>query len=285
MGPRAPATPQADRPAYPAAGCLAGDRHGPAPDEGLAGWEGTEGARARAIIGALAERSLGLTVRRPRRYTPRLCEREHKHNMAKELIPEEAAGRLFAYLRALLCLAEQGVPTVSSQQLAKACRRRPSLIRKDLSYFGEFGTRGIGYNVAELTDVIRGILHLDTPMRAALVGVGNIGRALLAYRGFSQEGFHITAAFDRDPRKIGRTIEGVLVEDVADMERRIAGEGIQLGIVAVEVSEAPNVARRMADAGVKAFLSFAPCELGVPETARVTCVDLAMELARLVYHL
>lgn len=205
--------------------------------------------------------------------------------MAKQLIPDQAAGRLFGYLRALLCLAEQGVQTVSSQQLAKACRLKPSMIRKDLSYFGEFGTRGIGYNVQELIGVIRGILHLDTRIKAALVGVGNIGRAMLAYRGFSQEGFHITAAFDRDPRKIGRTIEGVLVEDIADMEQRIAEEGIKLGIVAVEVTEAPEVARRMADAGVKAFLSFAPCDLKMPETVSVICVDLAMELARLVYHL
>ena len=182
-------------------------------------------------------------------------------------------------------MREEGVEVVSSQALADACHLKASAVRKDFSYFGEFGTRGVGYNVEQLIDVIRGILHLDAPMKAALVGVGNIGRALLAYPGFSQEGFHIAAAFDKDARKIGRTVKGVLVEDIANLERRIKEEGIRLGIVAVEVAEAPEVARRMADAGVKALLSFAPCNLNMPDTVKVTCVDLGMELARLVYHL
>lgn len=205
--------------------------------------------------------------------------------MRKELIPEEAAGRLFAYLRALLCLAEDGVQTVSSQQLADACRVKPSTVRKDLSYFGEFGTRGVGYDVDELVDVIRDILNLDAPMKAVLVGVGNIGRALLAYPGFSEEGFHIVAAFDKDPDKIGESVSDIVVEDTASLEERIKKEGIRLGIVAVEVAEAPEVARRMADAGIKALLSFAPCNLNMPDTVQVACVDLVMELARLVYHL
>lgn len=205
--------------------------------------------------------------------------------MPAKAIPDETAGRLFAYLRALLCLAEEGTETASSQKLAKACRLKPSMVRKDFSYFGEFGTRGVGYDVQELIEVIRGILHMDTPMKAALVGAGNIGRALLAYRGFSEEGFHITVAFDKDPDKIGETVNDVVVEDAANLEDRIKEEGIRLGIVAVEVSDAPEVARRMADAGVKALLSFAPCELNMPDTVKVTCVDLAMELARLVYYL
>ncbi|MCD6415280.1 MAG: redox-sensing transcriptional repressor Rex [Planctomycetes bacterium] len=205
--------------------------------------------------------------------------------MPKDLIPDETAGRLFSYLRALLCQAREGVQTVSSQDLAKACVLKPSMVRKDFSYFGEFGTRGVGYNVDELIGVIRGILHLDAPIKAALVGVGNIGRALLAYRGFSEEGFHIAAAFDRDSRKIGKAVKGVMVEDIANLQPRIKEEGIRLGIIAVEVSEAPKVARRMADAGVKALLSFAPCNLNMPDTVKVTCVDLAMELARLVYYL
>ena len=203
----------------------------------------------------------------------------------KQLIPDQTAGRLFRYLRALSCLAEEGVRTVSSKQLAEACSLTPSTVRKDLSYFGEFGTRGVGYDVEQLIHVTRRILHLDKPMNAALVGVGNIGRALLAYRGFRKEGFHITLAFDSDPRKIGRTIGGVAVEDAANLEDRIREEGIQLGIVAVDVAAAPAVARRMARAGVKALLSFAPCNLKMPGKVKVVCVDLAMELARLVYHL
>jgi len=205
--------------------------------------------------------------------------------MTKRLIPDETAGRLFSYLRALLCLAEEDTKTVSSRQLAEACHQKPSTVRKDFSYFGEFGTRGVGYDVSQLIDVTRGILNLDSPMKAALVGVGNIGRALLAYRGLREEGFDITAAFDKDPHKIGETIDGVLVEDVANLEERMREEGIRLGIVAVEVPEAPDIARRMAQAGATALLSFAPCNLNMPDTVKVTCVDLAMELARLVYHL
>ena len=205
--------------------------------------------------------------------------------MPKRLIPDETAGRLFAYLRALLCLAKEGVQAVSSRQLAEACHQKPSTVRKDLSYFGEFGTRGVGYNVSQLIGVTRQILNLGTPVKAALAGVGNIGRALLAYPGFREEGFHIAAAFDKDPDKIGQTMEGVLVEDVANLEERIREEGIRLGIVAVEVSEAPDIARRMTEAGATALLSFAPCNLNMPDTVKVTCVDLAMELARLVYHL
>lgn len=205
--------------------------------------------------------------------------------MPKELIPDETAGRLFAYLRALLCLADKGIETVSSQDLAEACGVKPTMVRKDMSYFGEFGTRGVGYRVGELIEAVRGILNLETPVKAVLVGVGNIGRALLAYPGFREEGFHIVAAFDRDPGTIGQTINDIVVEDVAGVESRIREEGIRLGIVAVEVSDAPEVARRMAEAGVKALLSFAPCDLNMPDNVEVTCVDLAMELARLVYHL
>jgi len=205
--------------------------------------------------------------------------------MPRELIPDETIGRLFAYLRALLCLHGKGAEAVSSQQLAEACGVKSTMVRKDMSYFGEFGTRGVGYRVGELIAAIRGILNLETPMKAVLAGVGNIGRALLAYPGFRQEGFHIVAAFDRAPGTIGQTIDDIVVEDVANLESRIREEGVRLGIVAVEVSEAPEVAGRMAAAGVKALLSFAPCDLNMPDNVEVTCVDLAMELARLVYHL
>jgi len=204
---------------------------------------------------------------------------------SKRLIPVESIGRLFAYLRALLCLADGGKETVSSQELAEACGVKSTMVRKDISYFGQFGTRGVGYRVDELIKAIRGILNIETPMKAALVGAGNIGRALLAYPGFPEEGFQIVLAFDKDPQIVGQTLNDVLVEDTANLESRIRQEDVRLGIVAVEVSEAPRVARRLADAGVEAILSFAPCSLNMPDTVKVTCVDLAMELARLVYHL
>jgi redox-sensing transcriptional repressor len=205
--------------------------------------------------------------------------------MSYRQIPDESIGRLFSYLRALLCLAEEDRETVSSQELAEACDVKSTIVRKDISHFGRFGTRGVGYQVDELIEAIRGILNLETPIKAALVGVGNIGRALLAYPGFSEEGFQIVAAFDQDPEIIGQAVGDVVVEDSANLESRIREEGIQLGIVAVDVSEAPAVGRRLADSGVEAILSFAPCSLNMPDNVKVTCVDLAMELARLVYHL
>ncbi|MBE9566707.1 MAG: redox-sensing transcriptional repressor Rex [Proteobacteria bacterium] len=200
-------------------------------------------------------------------------------------IPEETVARLLTYLRVLLCLAEQGVETVSSQELGDSCDVKACVIRKDLSYFGGFGKPGVGYDVNGLIEEIRSILNLDRVMKTALVGVGNIGRALLANPQFQTEGFKISVAFDRDPAKLGREVGGVLIEDVAALERRIREDGIKLAIIAVGVSEAPGIAHRLADAGVKGILSFAPCPLNMPEGIKVTCVDLATEMARLVYYL
>lgn len=200
-------------------------------------------------------------------------------------IPRETVGRLFLYLRALLCLSEQGVVTVCSGTLAHACGVKASMVRKDLSYFGGFGKRGVGYDVDGLIKGIRSILNLDRALRAVLVGVGNIGRALLAYPGFKAEGFDIARVFDRDPEKVGQEVDGIVIEDSADLEQRIEDEGMKLAIVAVPVPEAPEVAQRLAKAGVKAILSFAPCQLNMPDDVKVACVDLATEMARLVYYL
>lgn len=200
-------------------------------------------------------------------------------------IPEETIGRLFAYLRALLCFAEEGVEGVSSQELGDACDVKPCVIRKDLSYFGGFGKRGVGYDVKGLIGEVRSILNLDRTTKAALVGVGNVGRALLANPQLEGEGFEIALAFDKDRGKIGERVSGVVVEDVATLERRIREDGIKLAIVAVGVLEAPAIAQRLADAGVTGILSFAPCQLRMPNGVRVTCVDVATEMARLVYYL
>ncbi len=200
-------------------------------------------------------------------------------------IPEQTVRRLFGYLRGLLCLANEGTEMVSSHKLAEVCQVTPSTIRKDFSYFGEFGKRGVGYDVNRLAQEIRSILKLDKVMKAALVGVGNIGKALLMYPGFRGQGLEIGMAFDSARDKIGQEIGGVTVEDVSGLEERIQAEGITLSIVAVPVADAPQVARRLAKAGVKAILSFAPCPLNMPDDVRVACVDLATEMARLVYYL
>jgi len=200
-------------------------------------------------------------------------------------VPDETVGRLLAYLRALLCLHEEGVDTVSSRRLAEFCHVKSSMVRKDFSYFGEFGTPGVGYSVDEMIQQLRNLLKLDKAMRAALVGAGNVGKALLLYPGFKDEGFEIVAAFDNAPDKVGQRINDVLIEHVDELEKKIKGKAIRLGILAVPVSEAPRVAERMAAAGLKAILSFAPCQLNMPKGVKVHCVDLAMEMARLVYHL
>ena len=205
--------------------------------------------------------------------------------MKRISVPDETVSRLLCYLRALLCLRDEGLKVVSSGRIAETCHMKPSMIRKDLSYFGDFGTQGVGYKVDELIAALRRILHLDKSMKAALVGVGNVGRALLFYPGFRQEGFEIVLAFDNDPRKIGKRINRVLVEDTATMEERIRNEGVRLAIIAVPVGEAPGVAQRLAAAGVKGILSFAPCQLKMPGHVKVGCVDLATEMAKLAYYM
>ena len=204
--------------------------------------------------------------------------------MKMKSIPTETIGRLFPYFRALVCLAKEGSDTVSSSRLAEVCNIKPSIIRKDLSYFGDLGTRGVGYNVEHLTRTIRNILNLDPAKNVVLVGVGNIGKALLSYSSFESEGFKIVMAFDNNPKKIGRKIAQLTVEDTTHLEERVKSDGIKLGILAIPETVAPGVARRLAKGGVKAILSFAPCQLAMPDNIKVTCVDLTTEMARLVYY-
>ena len=197
-------------------------------------------------------------------------------------IPEETSGRLFLYLRQLRYLQKKGTEIISSQGLAEACHVKSPTVRKDLSYFGEFGVRGVGYEVDGLTNEIRSILNLDQTVKVVLVGVGNLGKALLGFPGLEDEGFKIVAAFDADERKIGQKMHGVTVEDSSQMAERIEAEDIRVAIMAVPASEAPAVAQRLAEASVNAILSFAPCQLDMPQGIKVACVDLASEMARLI---
>jgi len=199
-------------------------------------------------------------------------------------IPHETIGRLFPYLRALICLAKEGTEIVSSTRLAEVCHMNPSIIRKDLSYFGELGKRGVGYNVQDLSLQIRRILNLDPAKKVALVGVGNIGKALLSYPNFEMEGFKIVMAFDNHPDKIGKKINHLVIEDMARLEERIKSEQIQLAILAAPEAVSPVIARRLVRAGIKSLLSFAPCQFAMPSDIKVTCVDLSTEMARLVYY-
>jgi len=204
-------------------------------------------------------------------------------NRSREL-PRETADRLVTYLRPLLCLQAEGTSTVSSTRIAELCSVNPAVVRKDFSFIGKLGTRGVGYEVDELLDAIRRELGLDRGVALIVVGVGNIGRALLQQRRFDFEGFRIVAAFDNDPEKIGATIGGTVVEDVRLLEERISEERIQLAVLTVPETEAPTMARRLGDAGVRSILSFAPCRIALPADLDVTCMDLSVLMAQIVCH-
>ncbi|RKY61850.1 MAG: redox-sensing transcriptional repressor Rex [Candidatus Neomarinimicrobiota bacterium] len=199
-------------------------------------------------------------------------------------IPDETISRLFPYMRALICLLKEGTEVVSSNRLSEICNINAAIIRKDLSYFGEFGKRGIGYNVQNLLDTVRGILKMEDIKKVALIGVGNIGTAILSYPFFYSEGFKIVAAFDNDKEKIGKKIKGIIVEDINNAEKTIKAENIKICILAIPVSETCKVANMLANLGVNAILSFAPCQINMPENVEITNIDLSTELARLAYY-
>jgi len=199
-------------------------------------------------------------------------------------IPDETIRRLPVYLRGLLTLAEQGKDKVSSSNLAELLGVNASQIRKDFSYFGELGTRGVGYRTGKLTKHIKKILRLDTVHKTALVGVGNLGSAVLAYPGFGTYGFDIAAAFDNDPAKIGKKVGNVTVEDVTKLGR-LKQRGIELAIIAVPRDAAQEIAEKLIAAGVKGILNFSPCYLIVPRKVKVIRIDIGMDLARLPYYM
>lgn len=199
-------------------------------------------------------------------------------------IPDETISRLFPYLRALICLAEKKSKIVSSNRLAELCNINPSIIRKDLSYFGEFGKRGIGYDVDELLATIRNILKIQKIRKVILVGVGNIGRALLSYSSFPSEGIQIVAAFDNNPEKIGTEINGVTIQDIVNAGKFIKKENIKICILATPISVTGEVAKELAEMGINAILSFSPCLINMPKNIEVKCIDLSTELARLIYY-
>ncbi|MEN6576073.1 MAG: redox-sensing transcriptional repressor Rex [Phycisphaerales bacterium] len=199
-------------------------------------------------------------------------------------IPDETVRRLPVYLRGLMISADQGHEHISSQFLADFVGVQSSQIRKDFSYFGDFGTRGVGYSIEKLVREIKKILRLDASRQAALVGVGDLGSALLAYPGFESYGLDIVAAFDIDAEKIGRTINGIRIEDlpgIDDLGRR----GITLAIVAVPSAAAQSTVDRLAGAGIRGILNFAPCKVVAPPRVKIITLDIAMELARLPYYM
>jgi redox-sensing transcriptional repressor len=199
-------------------------------------------------------------------------------------IADETIRRLPVYLRALLILSQQGQKRISSEGLAKFLGVNPWQIRKDFSYFGNLGKRGVGYDIRQTAKQIKKILRLDAVRKAALVGVGNLGSAVLAYPGFKIYGFDIAAAFDRDPGKIGRRIKNIQIENVSNLAT-LRKRKIDLGIIAVPSDAAQQTAEALVKAGVRGILNFSPCYITVPPKIKVITIDIAIDLARLPYYM
>lgn len=200
-------------------------------------------------------------------------------------IADSTVRRLSAYLRFLEDFENRGLLTISSDELAKRGGTTSAQVRKDLSFFGSFGKRGLGYSVPELAGRLREILGLGKEWRVVIIGAGKIGAALAQYRGFRQRGFTILAAYDNNPDKIGRTLEGIAVRDIALLEQDIQREHPDIVVLTVPGEEAQVVLDRVVRAGVKAILNFAPAQLQVPADVAVKTVNMAMELEGLSFAL
>jgi redox-sensing transcriptional repressor len=198
-------------------------------------------------------------------------------------IPRKSIYRLSIYQRCLSRLRENGVDTVSSDALAKAAGVKPTQLRKDLTYFGQFGTRGLGYNVDALCGTISEVLGQNRLQPVILVGVGNLGSALLRYGGFRKEGFEVVAAFDLHPKKLAEVKIPILPMD--QMQDFIRENQVKMAILTVPVSSAQSVTNQMVQAGMQAILNFSPTVLDVPENVVVNSVDLAVELENLSYFI
>jgi redox-sensing transcriptional repressor len=200
-------------------------------------------------------------------------------------IPEMTIRRLSVYTRCLLLLEEDGVQSISSQELAERFNLNSAQVRKDLAYFGEFGVRGIGYYVSGLKAELQRILGLDREWPVALVGLGNLGAALFHYKGFSRQGFRVAVVFDDDPAKIGREIDGVPIVSTRDVAREVKERSLLIAVLAVPADAAQTVTDLLVAAGIKAILNFAPARLKVSKDVRLKNVDLSIELETLSFYL
>ena len=200
-------------------------------------------------------------------------------------IADSTVRRLSAYLRFLEDFEGRGLATISSDELARRGGTTSAQVRKDLSFFGSFGKRGLGYSVPELAGRLREILGLGRQWKIIIIGAGKIGAALAAYRGFSQRGFRILAAYDANPAKVGEQLEGIPVRDIAQLEKDVRRDPPDIAIVTVPAESAQVVVDRVVRTGIKAILNFAPMQLQVPADVTVKTVNMAMELEGLSFAL
>jgi redox-sensing transcriptional repressor len=205
--------------------------------------------------------------------------------MRDRRISESTIHRLSHYYRALTTLEREHFDTVSSKELANREELTPAQVRKDLSFFGSFGTRGLGYPVKELKERIARILGIDRVWNVALIGVGNIGSALVSYKEFARQGFNIRLLFDNDQRKIGSNHKGITVLGIDDLERQLRENKIELVILSVPASSAQVIVDHVVNCGVKAILNFAPIKLAVPDDVFLRTENMSMELEYLSFSL
>ena len=200
-------------------------------------------------------------------------------------IPEVVIFRLPVYLYILNLLNEERVEVVSSQELGARLQMTPAQIRKDLSYFGKFGKQGKGYNVKLLLEELRRIMGLDREWNMALIGVGRLGKAILDYSRITLRGFNYVAAFDKDPKLIGRKAGGLVIQDVSELGDTVRRKNIEIGVLAVPPSQVQLAVDRLVECGIKAILNYAPVATEAPPAVRIRKVDPQLALQTMAYHL
>ena|SRR5205823_1485187 len=204
--------------------------------------------------------------------------------MKDRSVPEATVGRLPVYLRALVEMAERGATTTSSEGLAEAAGVNSAKVRKDLSYLGSYGTRGVGYDVAYLIHQVRRELGLTQHWPVLIVGAGNLGHALVNYKGFAERGFRIAALLDSARPKVGERVDGIAVEHIDALAEIVRREDVAIGVICTPATAAQEVADRMVAVGIRSILNFAPAVISVPGHVSVRKVDLSLELQILAYY-
>jgi redox-sensing transcriptional repressor len=203
---------------------------------------------------------------------------------ARRDIPQASVARLPGYLRALTSMARDGVASVSSEELASAAGVSSAMLRKDLSHLGSYGVRGVGYDVERLASEITSVLGLTQDWPVAIVGMGNLGRALAAYHGFAERGFRVIALLDGDPRLVGEPVAGRSIRPMEDLPGLVVDDGLAIGVIATSTEGAQQACDDLVAAGVRSVLTFAPSVLSVPDGVVVRKVDLSTELQILAFH-
>lgn len=204
--------------------------------------------------------------------------------LSENAVPAATVGRLPYYLRALRDMADEGILLTSSSELAERSGVGSAQLRKDLSFLGSFGTRGVGYDVGSLADYIKAALGLESEHRLAIIGIGNLGHALANYSGYGQRGFTVEALLDASPAVVGTTVAGIVVEDIADLADVIARRNVSMVVLATPGAAAQQIAEKVVGAGVREILNFAPTALQVPDDVVVRSVDVGGELQILAFH-